>query len=101
MDTPTPTPQQLPSGYTWDAINNQMKPSYDEVSQDIKLALANKRLTICRGCEMYTDRGACGFCGCGMSFKATLIYPLDQDGKAFYHVDPYGKYIYVCQAKKW
>lgn len=101
MDTPTPTPPPLPTGYTWEAASNQMKPSYEPVPQEIRMALVDRRLSICQKCEMYTDRGACGFCGCGMAFKATLIYPLDDDGKAFYHVDPYGKYIYVCQSKKW
>ena len=100
MDSSTNQPQ-LPTGYTYDIINKRIIPSFSPVNpEDIEI-LSQKRLSICQECSLFTQQGACSICGCGMGYKATLIYPLDENGKAFYYVDPNGKYIYVCHLMKW
>lgn len=96
-----PFSQKPPTGYTYDVATKSMKPSFDSVSIEDINVLSERRLSICRNCELFTNKQACSFCGCGMAYKVTLIYPLDEDGKAFHQVNNLGNYTYVCHLKKW
>ena len=92
---------KIPTGYTYDVQNKKMIPSFSIVNPEDINIISEKRLSICRSCELFTKQGACSFCGCGMSYKSALIYPLDDNGKAFQQVDANGNYYYVCHLKKW
>ena len=96
-----PLPPKLPTGYTYDVATKIIRPSFEPVQiEDINI-LTERRISICRKCELFTSQGACSFCGCGMGYKVTLVYPLDENGKAFHQVNHLGNYTYVCHLKKW
>ena len=89
------------TGFTFNKTTNQIIPFFDPINPEEVRLLSEKRIIICHSCELFTNQGACSFCGCNMTYKSQLLYPLDDEGKAFFYVDLSGKPTHVCNLKKW
>jgi recombinational DNA repair protein RecR len=92
---------QILTGFILDKNSNQIKPSFDPIDPEEIKKISEKRISICQSCELFSNKGSCQFCGCNMSYKSTLLYPLDDDGKAIQYVDSLGRLVYTCNLKKW
>ena len=95
-----------PTQYIYDKETNAMTQMFEPVDASITQELYSTRMNICQSCPnlFYHKAGSmpsCKLCGCGLTYKTTVIYPLDKDGKAFSFVEPNGNHIYVCRAQKW
>ena len=94
-----------PTGFIVDQSTNTIKPIFDPFPQEDIDQLVNERLNICKKCDNYLEenptRSICKLCGCSLIFKVRLVYPFDQDGKAFNLIYPEGKRSYICRLKKW
>lgn len=96
-------------GFAYDpSVDFKIIPLYveeNEVDYDSQDALYNSRINICNQCpELVIDASLnknCSICNCTMQ-RARLIYPLDDEGKAFKAVENFDQEkTYVCQLKKW
>jgi len=61
-----------------------------------------KRLSFCNECKnkIIQEKLICKMCGCGMEYRSTLIFPLDEEGYAYTRINPDNTRNYVCKLKK-
>jgi len=88
-----------PTGFSKDSSDNIII-SYEFISPESIEKMSSDRLLICMACQNYIE-DRCKLCGCGMHYKSALIYPLDDNGKAYNRKKPNGELGYVCLLKKW
>ena len=94
-----------PTKVIYDMPTNTFQWVYDEVDASITEVLSEYRMNICKSCKHIQDQGngvfRCNHCGCHLEYKVKMIYPLDEDGKAFKGNLPDGNHRYVCGIKNW
>jgi tRNA(Ile2) C34 agmatinyltransferase TiaS len=95
------------TGFSLDKSTKKIKPIFDKFNIEEINLIYNKRFEFCKNCRNYVDSDKegrpkrCRLCGCSLQFKLSLIYPLDNNGKAIRHIDPSGEIMYVCPLIKW
>lgn len=97
-------------GFEFDENQKHISPIWrniENININEQISLAKQRLDICKTCEHLkkeekTNIFSCGLCHCGLMHKIKLIFPLDEEGKAFNNFNPYTKEkVPVCKLKKW
>jgi len=97
-----------PTKIILDPSTNRFYPSYEYVDPVEIEGIKDTRKSICLDCSLFymkdTSIGPlefCGVCNCGVFYKLETIYPLDQDGKAYFYIKRDGSLGYVCPLEKW
>jgi hypothetical protein len=92
--------RRIPSGFIFK--DQKVGLFFDIIDPETKKEISDFRLNICNQCEhLRSDKVACRLCGCSLSRKVSMIYPFDDDGKAFNNISLNGERNYVCPIKKW
>jgi len=100
MNELSPTPTKI----IIDIETKQRTICFEYQDPSIVEKIFKERSSICKSCshlEYRQDKPACKYCGCSLERKWSIIYPFDEEGKAFNVVLPDGKMNYVCRLKKW